>query len=84
MKRLLPMLILCACAAETSKPETAKDSSDEAVTCIATFGDNCGCDDYCLTPDEMREMLYQDECELECGTPNWTCELVDGQCQIVR
>ena len=80
MVRALPLVIVCACASESAKPETANDSAEETVTCTPSFGNNCGCTVYCLTEEEIGDIR-----DLDCGeSPNWTCEAVNGTCEIVR
>lgn len=84
MNRVLFLLLVAACEHEPSTTDTSADSALEPIKCVATFGDQCGCSSYCMTPEEMEEVESGFICDLGCTEVNWTCEVVDGKCEIVR
>lgn len=75
-----PLFAIFAC---TGGPTPGDDSSSraenqETAECFASYGDNCGCVEQCLTELQISEA--GDECEADCPTPDWDCVNDEGEC----
>ncbi|MFZ5475489.1 MAG: hypothetical protein ACOZNI_01835 [Myxococcota bacterium] len=71
------LLLLLACPGHADSPED----------CVPTYGDNCGCEEQCMTEAQLEAIRLQ--CDLACdkndtGGPDWTCAVDNGRCVVAE
>lgn len=52
----------------------------DAADCLPSFGDHCDCDPKCMTQEEIDSLTAV--CDLDCGDPDWSCDLEAGSCIV--
>ncbi|MSQ03534.1 MAG: hypothetical protein EXR71_16860 [Myxococcales bacterium] len=73
-------IALGACALMWACDSGGDPSAEE---CVPTFGDHCDCDPKCMSQDELDAILRGGVCDLDCGDPDWSCDVEAGECTVV-
>lgn len=53
-----------------------------SASCEPTFGDHCGCEVQCLTGAEAARVERGEQCDMDCGEVDWTCDEDAGECVV--
>jgi len=77
---IFALFAMLGCAVETTPGDDSASRAEDPETaeCFASYGDNCGCVEQCLT--ELQTWQAGPGCEADCPTPYWDCLNDEGEC----